>query len=440
MLSRLLAGGRALTAGPIARASSASLAICIGSLGLLFAQAVLTARVLGPAGYGTVASVLAVVHILALLAVMGMGSLAVREVPVRETAGQRADLSAFVRFSFRTVLACAAATAMVAGFLLLPALGSGTLTRTSALLGGVLIVPLALLALFKGWAQGFGRTALSLLPADIVRPLLFVSVLLFAALSGLQFAPQDYFVWTLASAVAALAIAAAALWRSKLRDLPRHSGTSNARRTLREAMPFLGIGLAAILQGEVNTLLLAAISGPEETGLFQPVARLMPILTLPVQAAAFGYAPRMAALREMGKFAQIRAITRTFTLVTGLVTFALALFIGLAGPWLMLAFGQDFVASAPLLWIVAAGVTASTFFGPMGHLLTMCGKGREALASQLCGLLANVALAWWLIPLMGAAGAAIAMAVSLVVLTWVTYWAAKTRLDVYCTRTDRARA
>ncbi|RDC60499.1 hypothetical protein HME9302_01707 [Alteripontixanthobacter maritimus] len=437
---RWLASGRSLASGPIARASGTSLAIRLASLALLFAQAVLTARLLGPAGYGTVASVLAVVHILVMFAILGMGSLAVREIPVRLTARQPKELAAFVRFSFLLVLGCSVLIALVAATLAIPVLGGNMLTGFAAILGGLLIVPLAMLALLKGWAQGFGRIALSLLPADVVRPALLVIVLGFAAFTGVRFAPEDYFIWALASALVALFIAAIALWRDKLRELPKPAGTPHARRSLANAMPFLGIGLAAILQGEINTLLLAALAGPEETGLFQPVARLLPILTLPVQAATFAYAPRMAELREQGEFERIRSITRIFTLTTGFLTLALALVICIAGPWLMLAFGRDFVASAPLLWIVAGGVVVSTFFGPMGHLLTMCGKGREAFLSQLCGVFANLILALWLVPRVGATGAAIAMAASLVVLTSITFWAARARLDVYSHETSGVQA
>ena len=46
--------------GPVARGSLMSIAIRVAALGLGFLQAVLTARLLGPEGYGTVAVALSI--------------------------------------------------------------------------------------------------------------------------------------------------------------------------------------------------------------------------------------------------------------------------------------------------------------------------------------------------------------------------------------------
>jgi len=72
--------GRALVAGPIARASALSLAIRLAGLVLSFAQAVLTARLLGSTGYGTVATILSAAQLLSTAAMFGFGPLAVREI------------------------------------------------------------------------------------------------------------------------------------------------------------------------------------------------------------------------------------------------------------------------------------------------------------------------------------------------------------------------
>ncbi len=57
-----------------------SLTIRIGALGLGFAQAVLIARLLGPAGYGDFAVTLSAATLVASFALLGLGGFAVREV------------------------------------------------------------------------------------------------------------------------------------------------------------------------------------------------------------------------------------------------------------------------------------------------------------------------------------------------------------------------
>lgn len=63
----------------IARGAVASIVIRTTAIGLGFIQAVLTARLLGPEGYGIVAVALSVATVAATLSVLGLGPLAVRE-------------------------------------------------------------------------------------------------------------------------------------------------------------------------------------------------------------------------------------------------------------------------------------------------------------------------------------------------------------------------
>ena len=66
--------------GRVARGAALSLTIRIGALGLGFAQAVLIARLLGPAGYGDFAVTLSAATLVASFALLGLGGFAVREV------------------------------------------------------------------------------------------------------------------------------------------------------------------------------------------------------------------------------------------------------------------------------------------------------------------------------------------------------------------------
>lgn len=409
-LSTLWEAGVQLARGPIARGSALSLGIRLGGLALSFMQAILTARLLGPAGYGAVATILSAAQVLAMFAMFGLGPMAVREVPAHKAEGEEAALAAFLRRSLTIAFLLSCAMAAVTAYSVIPALGNSPEFDAGLAFGGVLIIPLALLALLRGWAQGFGRVANAQVPNEVLRPGIMVSIMFAALVSGYAFTESDYLAVAITSGVVAVALSLALLWRSDLRALPRPARPPHLRETFSATLPFLGLGLASILQGEINTLLLAAFASPEQTGLFQPIARIAPLLTLPVQAAGMRYSPRIAELWKSGERDRIRSITRTFTWTTTLLTLALGLAAALSGPWLMLAFGREFTGTAPLLWIVAAAQLLNAACGPVGMVLAMSGHARAALLGHVAGLAVNGLLGWILIPQMGVLGATIAMA------------------------------
>jgi O-antigen/teichoic acid export membrane protein len=170
-----------------------------------------------------------------------------------------------------------------------------------------------------------------------------------------------------------------------------------------------------LLQGEMNTLLLGWLASPHEAGVFQPIVRLTPVLTLAVQAAAMGYAPHVASLWERGERHRIRSATAKFTLTTSFLTLVAALAIAASGPLLMWIFGPEFRQSAPLLWYIAAAQVFNAACGPVAPLLTMSGGSGRALWGLVAGLVVNISVAAMLIPDHGASGAAIAMASGIVV-------------------------
>jgi O-antigen/teichoic acid export membrane protein len=400
---------RRLASGEIARASAVSIAIRIFGLTLSFAQAVLTARLLGASGYGTVAVAMSIVQILATVSVFGFGGLAVREVSARIAAADRTGLAAFVRVAVLVVLAFS-----VIGSLILAMLaGSSGIVhpdyRSVLLIGAMLPVPVALIALFRGIAQGFARIALAQAPGEIVRPGAMVLVMGLAAILGVRLAPS-HIMWTAVGAAIIAAIAGGAwLWVRELVALPRLNSIHGVAHQIAVALAFVGLDLTSILQGEINTILLGAVASAHDAGLFQPILRLTVVLTLAVQAAGMRYAPRIAELWEKGDRERIRLITKTFTWTTSLITLGVAVVTAATGPWLMWLFGPEFRQVAPLLWIVAVAQVFNAACGPVGTLLMMSGASGRALVGLVAGLVVNALVGILLIPAHGALGAVIAM-------------------------------
>lgn len=420
-LSSLWNAGVQLSRGPIARASALSLGIRLVGLGLSFLQAILTARLLGPVGYGTVASIISVAQILATLAAFGLGPLAVREVPAMQAAGKTDRIRGFLGVSAILVAALASLLSLIAVLLILPATGAREAEPSAAMLGGLLVMPLTLIMLLAGWWRSFGAVGQAQFPNSILRPGIITLVLVASIAWATPIGPADYLVTALMAALFAGFVSLVWLWRTKLRVLPKSEVRNSLRDIGLKSVPFLGLALSAIVQTELLTVMLAVLSGPYETGLYQPVARLVPLLMLPVEAAGMRYAPRMAELHRMGEMDRMRRITWTFTWTTALLTALFGITVAAAGPWILAVFGREFVASAPLLWIIVAAQIFNASCGPVTMLLAMTGHSRTALWGQLAGLAVIGFSGVLLIADRGAMGAAMAMAIG-IVFTNVCQW------------------
>lgn len=402
--------------GPIARGTLASLSIRVGSVGLGFAMAVVTARLLGPEGYGAVALAVSLSILGATLAGFGIEALIIREVPRLIVRGNRTAFSRFLRFAggvyaIGALLATGIAIALLAG----NAGGDGPAREAFRFIP--LLLPLfAAVAYLRGAARGTGAVTLAQAPFDLLRPAIMLLGL--GLLWGLSGAPSTAAYMTLAvtSALATLAVALVLTLRRLRAAMPDAPGPAEPMRPLlTTAVPMFLISVIGLLLAEVTTYLLGAFSTLHETGLFQPVARIAPFLLIGSQAVQMRYMPRVSELWETGNHERLLSVTRRATLVTTGSAAALSVAVLALAPWILALFGREFVASAPALWWIAGAQILSAACGPVVVLLMMTGSPARLILPQAAGLAVNLAVGFWLIPTEGALGAAQAMAAGIVV-------------------------
>jgi len=210
----------ALRKGPIARGALSSIAIRVASLGLWFLQAVLTARLLGPGGYGVVAVALSVVAIATTVTMLGLGQLAVREVAQLSAREDWGGLRGFLRFSTLTVFA----------FSTLATIGIAVLARvtelfdpafrTEIILATLLVPLLALLMVLRGLCQGFGGIVAAQAPGELLRPTILVASLGLLLLTATVLTTTNYIAIAIAAALAGTITAALSLRRIVARRVP----------------------------------------------------------------------------------------------------------------------------------------------------------------------------------------------------------------------------
>ncbi|QLC22456.1 oligosaccharide flippase family protein [Parasphingopyxis sp. CP4] len=395
-----------------------SLVIKLTNLGCGFVFAVVAARLLGPSGYGEVAVALSAMMIAATLACAGIDGLAVREMARVKAAEEWGILRGFGSWA---LLVGAGASIMVGFVLYLGSSRAGIYADEVALAAA--ITPLvSLLFILRGLQQGAGGVVAAQLPIDVVRWLILFVALGATILMVAELAPIDIVTVALVSYAAALAVALVFYLRL-IRNIPSSQQSApRGRSWMIAATPFFGLAAFGIIGTEINTLLLGSFAGPRETGLYQPIAKIAPIMLLAVQAVAMPLAPTMAELWQKEAIDELKATVRRSTMLSTLSTTAIVGTIMLASPWILAAFGPEFQQYNYLLyWIGAAQiVNAAAGAGPM--LLAMAGRMRDRLAVQAVTLIVQAGIGLALIERFGAEGAAIALITA--ILVWsLLHWA-----------------
>lgn len=409
----LIARLRALAAGPIARASIASLAIKLAAVGLSLVQAIAFARVLGAEGYGLLASMLSMAQLATTLMLCGLGAYAVRALPHAIGRGDAGQAAAFIRRAVQFVLAV--------GVLL-----SLAILLTSAWLApawdidGSIILPLALLLpvlaeakLAYSILQGLGHASGAQLPGEILRPVIIIGGLGFVAISAGAATPATALWLFLLATLAGLLVSVGVLYRHAPRRVPTNGLAWPD--LFRPLLPYFGLSLGTLAMTELGTLLLTAFSTSEQVALYQPVMRLSLLLTIPLQAVAIRFAPRAVELHAAGRMDDLRRIARLFTWTTSAITLVAGSAILLLGPFLLHLFGREFaVMGAAILPIVSAQLI-NTLCGPVKMLLIAAGRSGSALVGDIVSMGTCTLFGAILIPAYGAYGAVWGLVAAIVV-------------------------
>jgi O-antigen/teichoic acid export membrane protein len=154
----------------------------------------------------------------------------------------------------------------------------------------------------------------------------------------------------------------------------------------------------------------------KQTGYFNLALGLFLLAYITVSQFAQGLIPALSSFRAAGQTTQLRQWLHNFVRYSWWLSW-----LGVIGVWLLadwgvpLVFGPEFTpAAASLKWISLAMPLAAVLWA--GNVLaTVIGRGKVKFAAALVALLTFIIAAWWLTPLYGAAGTALALSLAVVV-------------------------
>ncbi|RWM21415.1 MAG: exopolysaccharide biosynthesis protein [Mesorhizobium sp.] len=398
-------------------ASVFALLIYIGGAGLTSLAQLLIARLVGSTSYGIYSYVLAWTSVLGYLATLGFNVSLLRFVSAYRANG-RLDLAhGVVRFALQRSLAAATLFGMIGAALIFFFSDPSHKELVLSQLLGMAAVPLVTACVLGGaLIRAFGGGVSALLPERIVRDGLLLMLLGVAAFFG---------SWTLDAPLVMQAVLASSgitvglVFIMAVKFQPpglRHTQPSDASQEWWAAVPpiMLMAGLDVFIS-RAGVMVLGWTGHIRDAGIFALGLNVALLVSLALVAVCVMFSPAAAALHTRGDRKGLQQLFSRAAILSSSGAIAMAVPLIVIVKPLMNWFGDDFSTGAPIARALILGYVFVALCGPQLNLLTMTGHEWAAAVAMIVGAAAGIIGCAAGIELYGPLGAAIGLALSLVV-------------------------
>ena len=383
---------------------------------MMLAVSIFLARLMGPRQYGVYASAVAAVTLIGIPASLGLPNLIVREIAKYQARGEWGLMKGLLLRANQAALSVIVLIALI--LLVLQTQLEVREGFTAPLIWTAFaLLPLTLFgALRMATLRGLHYVVLGLIPESLVMPLAFLFCI------GLT----HWFVPDALGAQAALALRLIAVGLAfsvgtlyLLARLPRTlrgvCADYQMRPWIRTAVPLMWVGSMSVITTQTDVLMLVALKGPEDAGVYQIAARGAELVAFVYAVSGIALQPTLARLYVQGDMIKLRQVARTAArIMFGAAFLGAVIFIVAGSDLLVTIFGEAYVGGAVALGILSGGWALIAFFGPARDTLIMTGGERAAAVSISVAAILNIVLNLLLIPRFGMSGAAFATTLSLV--------------------------
>lgn len=429
---------RVLQRLPLMRKSLSSLGIKLTNIFLGTVLAIVLARFLGPAGLGTYSYIYAILMLLAIPTQLGLPKLVVRETAKAEVSDNWGAVRGLWRWS--NILVCGFSVVIVIGVILFTS--TTKFNYANLLLLGVILIPLNALGNIRGASlRGLGRVILGQLPETIVRPIVFLCLILVFNMFWVPdtFTPESAMLLNIIASGIAFAFGFVLLAKSIPQPLwARPTPEYHHKPWITALLPLGLISGIQIINSNLDIIMLGVFRTPEEVGIYKVVVMAAGLVVFGLQAINMVIMPSVARMHEQKDMANLQKLVTSSARMILAIALTAALVFFVFGHWILeTAFGSEFSDGYNILVVLVAGQLANAAFGSVALLLNMGGHEKETLVGVALAACANVALNLLLIPLYGGWGAAMATSITLLVWNGVLCWRVYAKMGVNSTAFGR---
>jgi len=189
---------------------------------------------------------------------------------------------------------------------------------------------------------------------------------------------------------------------------------------LRYSAPLLFSGFLLFLVPWTAIIMLGYMNNPAGVGIYRAASQIPVFLVLILVATNSIYAPAIAEMHHLKQKDRMNKIFKTTTLWVFIFTLPLVLILFFSAKDIMAIFGSVYVETgAPVLMVLAVAQFTNCVTGGVALTLSMTGKQHVEMINSLLLVMMSIALNYFLIPVYGPLGAAIATGISIAVINLV---------------------
>jgi O-antigen/teichoic acid export membrane protein len=211
------------------------------------------------------------------------------------------------------------------------------------------------------------------------------------------------------SAVIMACLTAYAVIRT-IRSRFSYKGVFSSRKLFRTGFPLYNIALMNLIMTWSATIILGTLGQVSEIGIFQVANRTAVLIAFLLTSINTIAAPKFASLYYKGEMQALSKSARQSSALMVLAVTPLLVLMIIFPRTILGLFGPDFGDGALLLRLLSIGQFINVATGSVGYLLMMTGHERILNLNITIAAIIHLCLCLWLIPQMGALGAAIATA------------------------------
>lgn len=400
-----------------------------GGLLIQFVGSIIVARLLGAEGFGAYALASTWAVFVGMMIPLGLGELSIRELPAYLAHGHKTKVLGYLAMLLLTILVMGGLIAIAFALLerwdiLVLSPGWGLVALLAVVQGLILSTSHTL--------NGFQRILTSQLLESFARQIVYL-LLIFAAVGlGIMLSPTRLFVITLAAAIPMLIIM---LWVLSKEWAKQEGQTGKPEFQTKiwfaGALPLLMTAFANRLQLDLDVLMVGAMLGDFEVGIYRAAARGAILVSISNMIALQLVGPMLS--RALAKDDQDTAQSLLFqaALVSFATGTAICLIFGFGATYYLGLYGPEFTEATAALRILLVGQATIALAGADTILLIMLHRERLVMIVTTIGVIMNFVLNYVLIQHYGIVGAAIAsfLSMAFVRITLVTIILRSTRFN-----------
>lgn len=403
----------------------------VGSAGATYLTQILFARWMGTIEYGKFVSAWTWVIVIGGLADLGFATTTLRFIPLYRASNEISLVRGILRTAYWFPILCGGIACAL--FLAVTYLGSNVFAGIDArpFYVGCLCVPLFVMASVQdGVARSHHWVMVGLVPEYIIRPLILLTLASVTIIAGLRLdAALAMSVALIATAIGVFA--QRLVLNRRLSDFHFGEAKFEFQRWRKVSVSILGFVAFYLALNNVDVLMLNFFSGPAEVAVYFAASKTFALIAFVSFAVTTVGTARISELSAGGQNDEVERYFAKAIRWTFWPSLAGAVFILLIGRPLLSLFGPHFIGGYQLMFIMAAGMVIQASTGPAEVVLNMQGQEKACAQVYAASFAFGLAACAFLIPSLGAHGAAVAIAITLTFKSLLLFVLVKRRLSLH---------